>query len=74
LLRHCTSDPEELRSQGVVGAMSGVAASISTLATGFRFQGFGTTGGFLTIAGVATAATALIAVFVAETKPGDYGD
>jgi MFS family permease len=61
-------------AQGVVGAMSGVAASISTLATGFLFQGFGTTGGFLTITGVAAAATALIAVFAAETKPADYGD
>jgi hypothetical protein len=61
-------------AQGAVGAMSGIAASISTLATGFLFQGIGTTPGFLLIAGVADAATVLIAMFVSETKPADYGE
>ncbi len=61
-------------AQGTVGAMSGIAASISTLATGFLFQGIGTTSGFLVITGVAAAATVLIAVFVSETKPADYGE
>jgi predicted MFS family arabinose efflux permease len=61
-------------AQGTVGAMSGIAASISTLATGFLFQGIGTTAGFLVIAGVAAAATVLIAMFVSETKPADYGE
>jgi MFS family permease len=61
-------------AQGTVGAMSGIAASISTLATGFLFQGIGTTAGFLAITGVATAATVLIAMFVSETKPVDYGE
>jgi MFS family permease len=61
-------------AQGAVGAMSGIAASISTLATGFLFQGIGTTVGFLIIASVAAAATVLIAMFVSETKPADYGE
>ena len=61
-------------AQGTVGAISGIAASISTLATGFLFQGIGTMAGFLVIAGVAAAATVLIAMFVSETKPADYGE
>jgi MFS family permease len=61
-------------AQGAVGAMSGMAASLSTLATGLLFQVIGPTGGFLAIAGVAAAATVLIAMFISETKPADYGD
>ncbi|MGC1279411.1 MAG: MFS transporter, partial [Xanthobacteraceae bacterium] len=60
-------------AQGAVGAAIGIAASLSTLVTGFLFQGIGTTGGFIAIAAVAGAATALIWMFVAETKPADYG-
>jgi MFS family permease len=59
-------------AQGAVGAAIGIAASVSTLATGFLFQGIGTAGGFITIAGIAGAATALIWIFVSETKPADY--
>jgi MFS family permease len=55
-------------AQGTVGALSGIAASVSTLATGFLFEAIGSTAGFLAVAGVAAAATALIWVFVAETK------
>ena len=58
-------------AQGVVGAAIGIAASVSTLATGFLFQGIGPVGGFIVIAAVASAATALIWVFVAETKSDD---
>lgn len=61
-------------ARGAVGAATGIAASISTVATGFLFQGIGSVGGFITIAGVAGAATALIWLFIAETKPADYGD
>jgi MFS family permease len=61
-------------AQGVVGAMSGVAASISTLATGFLFQAIGATGGYLGIMAIAGAATVLIAMFVSETKPSAYED
>jgi MFS family permease len=59
-------------AQGAVGAAIGVAASLSTLITGFLFQGIGPAGGFIAIAAVAGAATALIWIFVIETKPSDY--
>jgi MFS family permease len=58
-------------AQGAVGAVIGIAASLSTLATGFLFQGIGNAGGFIVIAAVAGAATALIWIFVSETKPAD---
>jgi MFS family permease len=59
-------------AQGAVGAAIGIAASVSTLATGFLFQGIGNGAGFIVIAGIAGAATALIWIFVSETKPADY--
>jgi MFS family permease len=61
-------------AQGAVGAAIGIAASLSTLATGFLFQGIGPVGGFIAIAVVAGAATGLIWIFVSETKPTDYAD
>jgi MFS family permease len=61
-------------AQGAVGAMTGLAASLSTIATGYLFQDIGNTGGFLAIAAVAGAATGLIAIFVSETKPSGYPD
>jgi hypothetical protein len=53
--------------------MIGVSASVSTIATGYLFQGIGPAIGFLAIAAVAGGATALIWIFV-ETKPADYLD
>lgn len=61
-------------AQGVIGAMNGMAASASTLFTGYFFQGFGSWTGFMTIAAVAAAATALIWAFLSETKPASYSD
>jgi MFS family permease len=61
-------------ARGFVGAMIGVAASISTLGTGYLFQGFGTVTGFLAISAVAGLAAVLMGVFVAETKPEKYED
>ncbi len=61
-------------AQGAVGAASGIAASLSTLITGFLFQGVGPAGGFIAIAAVAGAATVLIWIFVGETKPTAYAD
>lgn len=61
-------------AQGAVGAMSGLAASLSTLLSGYLVQAFGPMSGFLAIAMVAAAATALIWTYIAETKPADYGD
>ena len=59
-------------AQGAVGAMIGIAASLSTLATGFLFQGVGPGRGFVAIALVASAATGLIWIFISETKPAAY--
>ncbi len=61
-------------AQGAVGAMSGIAASLSTLATGYLVQAFNQATGFLAITAVAGAATALIGVFVSETKPAHYNE
>jgi len=61
-------------AQGAVGAMIGIAASMSTLTTGFLFQGIGPAGGFIATAAVAGAATASIWVFVSEAKPSEYSD
>jgi MFS family permease len=61
-------------AQGVVGAASGLAASLSTLATGYLVQIFGAATGFLAITAVAGAATALIWIFIAETKPAHYAE
>ena len=59
-------------AQGAVGAAIGIAASLSTLGTGYLFERIGSVGGFIAIAAVASAATALIWVFVAETRPAAY--
>lgn len=59
---------------GTVGALSGIAAALSTSSTGFAFQVLGQTAGFLGLAGIAAAATALLWVFLSETKPEQYAD
>jgi predicted MFS family arabinose efflux permease len=61
-------------ARGAVGALSGVAAAVSTLATGFFFEHVGSWAGFLLIAAVAAAATALLWTFLSETKPEHYAD
>ena len=58
-------------AQGAVGAMSGVAAALSTLATGYLVEDFGLASGYLSITAVAIAATALIWAFISETKPAE---
>ncbi len=59
---------------GAMGALSGIAASVSTSATGFLFQALGVRLGYLPLAVVAAAATALLWVFLSETKPAQYED
>jgi MFS family permease len=61
-------------ARGFVGATLGVAASISTLGSGYLSQLFGPLTAFLTISGVAGAAAALIWIFVSETKVANYDD
>lgn len=60
-------------ARGTVGALTGVAAAVSTLATGFIDQRFGESFGFAAIAVTAVLATALLWVFQSETRPADYG-
>jgi MFS family permease len=59
---------------GIVGALSGIAASLSTSATGFLFQAFGPRIGYLPLAAIAAGATALLWMFLSETKPEKYGE
>jgi hypothetical protein len=61
-------------ARGTIGAMTGIAASLSTAATGFFFQEFGAVSGFILIAVIAGAATVLLWVFLSETKPTPYLD
>jgi MFS family permease len=61
-------------TQGAMGAMLGIAASLSTSVSGFIFQNFGRWIGFLALAAIAAVATALAWVFVPETKPEKYQD
>jgi len=57
---------------GTVAALSGIAAALSTLISGFVFQAFGHAIGFLALAAAAAAATLLVWAFLAETKPEKY--
>ena len=59
---------------GTVAALSGIAASLSTLLSGFVFQTFGNVVGFLALASAGAAAAALLWAFLAETKPEKYTD
>ena len=59
---------------GIIGTLSAIAASVSTSATGFVFQAIGPRMGYLALALIAAAATALVWLFLSETKPAKYGD
>jgi MFS family permease len=61
-------------AQGTVGALSGLAASVSTLATGYIVAGLGQVAGYLVVAAGAAAATGLLWAFLAESKPERYDD
>jgi MFS family permease len=61
-------------AMGVLGALSGVAASLSTGVTGYVFQALGPRLGYLPLAVVAAAATVLLWMFLSETKPHEYED
>jgi nitrate/nitrite transporter NarK len=59
---------------GTVAALGGIAAAISTTATGFMFQMFGARIGYLPLAVIAAAAVAVVWKFLSETKPERYED
>jgi hypothetical protein len=58
----------------VLGALGGIAASISTTVTGYLFQMLGPHLGYVPPAAFAALATAILWVFLAETKPEKYED
>ena len=59
---------------GTLGALSGIAASLSTSGTGFVFQVLGPRLGYVPLAGVAALATVFLWIFLHETKPQKYED
>jgi MFS family permease len=56
-------------AQGLVGALSGMGASLSTSITGFIAQRFGYTVTLLSVTAVGLAAVAIVFLFMPETKP-----
>jgi MFS family permease len=61
-------------AQGVVGALTGTAAAISTGAVGFIAQRFGDEIGFLTMAACTSASIVLLWTLLPETRPAKYLD
>jgi sugar phosphate permease len=59
---------------GTLGALSGLAASLSTTGTGFIFQAVGPHLGYVLLAVVAALATLFLWMFLNETKPDKYED
>jgi MFS family permease len=61
-------------AQGVVGALTGTAAAISTGAIGLIAQYFGDGIGFVTMAACTSASIVLLWLFLPETRPAKYRD
>ena len=61
-------------AQGAVGALSGLVAATSNVMAGYLVHTFGPATGFLATATAGGAATALLWVFLSETKPERYAD
>jgi MFS family permease len=59
-------------AQGLIGAVSGVGASLSTSISGLFVERFGQTAGFLSIAAVGLMAVAILWVFMPETKSSAF--
>jgi sugar phosphate permease len=55
-------------AQGIVGTFSGIGAALSTTASGYVAQSFGTAAAFSAMAGVALASGVLGWLFLPETK------
>ncbi len=60
--------------RGSIGAVIAIAASISTAASGFMFQGLGHWQGFLILAATSLIATGFLWIAMPETKPQKYLD
>jgi predicted MFS family arabinose efflux permease len=61
-------------ARGVLGTLSAIAASLSTLMSGFVVQAYGHFVAFMLLGVIAGAATALLWLFQSETKPAKYED
>lgn len=61
-------------AQGAVGTCTGVAAAVSTTATGVIVAGFGRPASFLTAAAVAALAVLLLWLCLPESRPKEYLD
>ena len=61
-------------AQGVLGTATAAAAAISTAASGVVVQHFGDFAGFMSMVIAVLAGTALLWLFVPETKPAKYVD
>jgi predicted MFS family arabinose efflux permease len=61
-------------AQGAVGTCTGVAAAVSTTATGVIATGFGRPASFLTTAAVAALAVLLLWLYLPESRPKEYLD
>jgi MFS family permease len=61
-------------AQGVIGALTGTAAAISTGALGFIAQRFGDTTGFLMMFACTLTSIVLLWTLLPETKPAKYSD
>ena len=60
--------------RGTVGALTGVAASVSTTATGFISARFGESTGFLGMAVVAATGAVILWLWMPESRPKEYTD
>lgn len=60
-------------AQGVLGTAMGIGASISTTLAGYLTDHFGPEAAFLTLAGIAAAALALVWTMMPETRPAENG-
>lgn len=56
-------------ARGAIGALVGIAASVSTISTGYIFGEFGRGTCFVIIGIMACAATGMLWIFLSETKP-----
>ena len=60
--------------RGTVGTLTGIAASVSTTATGFISDRFGESTGFLAMAGLAVIGAVTLWLWLPESRPKEYTD
>ena len=61
-------------TQGVVGTLTGVAAAVSTAASGFIVSRLGEVVGFLSLAGITCIGLGALCLLLPESKPAEYLD